>query len=153
MKLSKLTDLFVKYKEIIMYLIFGVCTTAVNFIVYTFFVELLNLDITISNAIAWVFAVSFAFVTNKIIVFHSHQNSFFGLIKEILSFFGSRIISGFVEIFLPTLLFNIGLDGEIFGVKGLVAKVLVSVIVIILNYVFSKVFVFKKVRGNGGNEQ
>lgn len=148
MKLNKLADLFVKYKEIIMYLIFGVCTTVVNFIVYTVFVELLNLDITISNAVAWVFAVTFAFVTNKIFVFHSHQKSFWGLIREIFSFFGSRIISGLVEIFLPTLLFNIGLDGEIFGVKGLVAKVLVSVIVIILNYVFSKIFVFKKVHGN-----
>lgn len=147
-KLSKLTNLFVKYKEIIMYLIFGVCTTVVNFIFYTVFVELLNFDITLSNAIAWVFAVTFAFVTNKIFVFQSHQKSFGGLIKEIFSFFGSRIISGLVEIILPTLLFNIGLDGEIFGVKGLVAKVLVSIIVIILNYVFSKIFVFKKVHAN-----
>ena len=142
--MKKRIALFTKYKEILLYLLFGVATTAVNFVIYSLLVELLNCNMTLSNTVAWFGAVVFAFFTNKLLVFESKQFTPAVLLKEVLSFFGARVVSGIIEIVLPELLFNLGLDAEIFGVRGLAAKALVSVIVIILNYVFSKLFIFKK---------
>ncbi len=143
MKKNKIGCLLDKYREGIMYLIFGVATTVVNFALYTVLVKLLEADMTLSNGLSWVCAVIFAFVTNKIFVFQSKSMGAFLFIKEMTAFFGSRIITGIVEIILPTLLYKIGVDFDIFGIKGFSAKVTVSVIVIILNYVFSKFLVFK----------
>lgn len=126
-----------------MYLIFGVSTTLVNWVVYTLLVVAANADVTISNGIAWFAAVTFAYFTNKLFVFESKSWKGAVLVKEIIAFFGARIASGVFEIFLPALLMKIGLDQAIFGIEGFVAKAVVSVLVIILNYVFSKLFVFR----------
>lgn len=144
--MKKLHELFLKYKEILLYLIFGVATTAVNFVIYTLLETLFHCNITLNNAVSWFGAVIFAFITNKLFVFESKEFRGPVLIKEMLSFFGARIVSGLIEIVLPEQLVNLGLDTELFGVRGLVAKALVSVIVIILNYVFSKLFIFRKGR-------
>lgn len=133
-----------KHKEIIMYLIFGVLTTLVSLVSYALLIKFLPLSITAASAISWIIAVSFAFVTNKLFVFESKSSDTKTVLREALSFFAARGISGVVEIFLPELLFKAGLDFALFGVKGLVAKIIVNVIVIILNYLFSKLFVFKK---------
>ena len=138
--------LFEKYREIIMYLIFGVLTTLVSLISYSLLIKFLPLSITAASAISWVIAVSFAFVTNKQFVFKSRSREKKTVLKELVSFFAARGISGIVEIFLPELLFKIGLSFSLFGVKGLVSKIIVNVIVIILNYIFSKLWVFKKGR-------
>ncbi|MBR6651475.1 MAG: GtrA family protein [Clostridia bacterium] len=135
--------LFQKYREIIMYLIFGVSTTLVNWIVYTVLVSMLNAGVTLSNGIAWFAAVSFAYITNKLYVFESKSWKASVLIREVLSFFGARIASGVFEIFLPAFLMKIGLDQAIFGIEGFAAKIVVSILVIVLNYIFSKLFVFK----------
>lgn len=135
--------LFLKYREIIMYLIFGVSTTLVNWIVYTLLVSIANTDVTPANAIAWFAAVIFAYITNKLYVFESKSWKVTVLAHEIISFFGARIASGVFEIFLPALLMKIGLDQAIFGIEGFAAKLVVSVLVIVLNYIFSKLFVFK----------
>lgn len=132
-----------KYKEIFMYLVFGVATTAVNWIVYTLLVTLVNADVTLSNAVAWFVAVVFAYVTNKLFVFESRDTSLKVLIKEIIAFFGARVASGIVEIVLPAVLINIGLDQALLGIEGSAAKFAVSAIVIILNYIFSKLIVFR----------
>ena len=144
--MEKLKNLIAKYKEIIMYLIFGVLTTVVSLVSYSLFVELLPLGITAASAFSWVIAVSFAFITNKLFVFESRSREVKTVLREALSFFAARIVSGVVEIFLPELLFSVGLDFSLFGVKGLVAKLIVNIIVIIMNYIFSKLFVFKKSR-------
>lgn len=138
--------LFEKYREIIMYLIFGVLTTLVSLISYSLLIKFLPLSITAASAISWVIAVSFAFVTNKQFVFKSRSREKKTVLKELISFFLARGISGIVEIFLPELLFKVGLSFSLFGVKGLVSKIIVNVIVIILNYIFSKLWVFKKGR-------
>lgn len=138
--------LFEKYREIIMYLIFGVLTTLVSLISYSLLIKFLPLSITAASAISWVIAVSFAFVTNKQFVFKSRSREKKTVLKELVSFFAARGISGIVEIFLPEILFKIGLSFSLFGVKGLVSKIIVNVIVIILNYIFSKLWVFKKGR-------
>ena len=126
-----------------MYLIFGVSTTLVNWIVYTLLVSIANTDVTPANAIAWFAAVIFAYITNKLYVFESKSCKVTVLAHEIISFFGARIASGVFEIFLPALLMKIGLDQAIFGIEGFAAKLVVSVLVIVLNYIFSKLFVFK----------
>lgn len=129
-------------QEIIRYLIFGVGTTVVNWLVYTLCVTLLHLDITLSNAIAWVVSVLFAFVTNKLWVFQSDSKNK-DLIKEIALFFSARMATGVLEIFLPSILVSIGLNQSLFGIPGFAAKMTVTVLVIILNYIFSKKVVFK----------
>ncbi len=139
-----ITDLFKKYREIIMYLIFGVSTTLVNWVVYTLLIKLADADVTLANGIAWLAAVTFAYVTNKLYVFESKSWAASVLVKEIVSFYGARIASGVFEIFLPALLIKIGLDQAVFGIDGFLAKAVVSVLVIVLNYIFSKLFVFRK---------
>lgn len=158
-------------KEIVLYLIFGVATTLVNWIVYILFNNLIfnrffseNTAMTAANAVAWFLAVLFAFVTNKLIVFKSKEKTARILIPELLSFYASRGLTGLLEIFVPTLLVNAGITFTLLGDegifpnalrdsgfiyttlsdRGLVPKMIVAVVVIILNYVFSKLIVFRK---------
>ena len=128
-----------KYRQILLYLFFGVTTTAVNWCIYTATHALLGM--TGANAAAWLGAVVYAFVTNKLFVFESKSGNW---LAEGLKFFASRGLSGVVEVLLPTGLFAIGLEQSLFGVPGGVAKALVSVTVIVMNYVLSKWVVFSK---------
>lgn len=140
--MQRIKDLFIKYKEVIMYLIFGVATTLVNWIVYSLLMKTTVINMTVSNAIAWFAAVVFAYITNKIFVFESKSWNPAEVWKEVVKFFGARIATGVIEIGGLPLLYYIGVKQSIFGVEGFLAKILVSVIVVILNYVFSKIFVF-----------
>mgnify|MGYP000460694992 CR=1 FL=1 len=134
--MKKIKELLLKYKEVIMYLIFGVATTLVNWIVYSLLMK--------SNAIAWFTAVVFAYITNKLFVFESRSWNLTAVWKEVVKFFGARIATGVIEIGGLPLLYYIGVKQSLFGVEGFLAKILVSIIVVILNYVFSKIFVFNK---------
>lgn len=136
--------LYEKYKELIHYIFFGGATTAVNWLVYALLVEVFHADITLSNAIAWLAAVIFAFITNKLFVFESKSFASAVIWKEALSFLGSRLLSGLLEIVGPTALMAIGLDMPLFGIDGFAAKLVVSIGVIVLNYVLSKLLVFRK---------
>lgn len=151
--MNKIKSLFNKYKDIIMYLFFGGITTVVNWATYTLCVSLLNISVNISNIIAWFMAVVIAFITNKLFVFHSKNFDAKTLIKEISLFFSSRLFSGAVEIFGVPFLIAIGLNQSILGIEGMVAKVAISVIVVILNYVLSKIIVFKNKKGHTEHEQ
>lgn len=133
-----------KYREGILYLLFGGLTTLLNWLVYALLVTGLSVDITAANAIAWVIAVLFAFVTNKRYVFRSEKTEKKALIREIGSFFAARVASGMIEVVGPTLLMGIGLSQPLFGIPGFLAKLTVSVVVVLLNYLFSKWFIFKK---------
>ena len=143
--------MFVKYKEIIMYLIFGVLTTVVSWGSYAIFemafekaIVDVNVLVAVANVLSWVTAVIFAYITNKLFVFESKSFKPTTVFKEIGLFVGSRLISGAVEWVGVPLLVWIGLNQTIFGVEGMLSKVLVSVIVVILNYILSKLIVFKK---------
>ena len=136
-------ELIVKHKEIILYLFFGVTTTAVNWVVYALMTALLHVDMTVSNAVAWVAAVVYAFITNKLFVFESKSMEPKVLLSEGVKFFSARIASGIVEILLPTVMVAIGLNGALFGLEGGIAKAVVSIVVIIMNYVLSKWLVFR----------
>ena len=139
-----IAKLFRKYREQIMYLIFGVATTAVNWVVYVAMQKVFRAEMTLCNAVAWVIAVAFAYVTNKLFVFESKSWKPLVVVREALAFVGARVLTGLFETFIPTLLFKIGLNQAVFGIEGFAAKAVTSIVVIVLNYVFSKLFVFRK---------
>ena len=134
---DKLKALFVKYYDLITYLVFGVLTTAVNYIVYLPCYNLLHLSASVSNAIAWVVAVAFAFLTNKPFVFRSHDWSWKVLWPELTKFVGCRIGSGVLE----TAILMVTVDW--LKCNGNVWKLITAVLVVILNYIGSKFLVFK----------
>lgn len=137
-------DLIRKHKEILLYLFFGVTTTAVNWAVYALMTAALHADMTLSNTVAWVAAVVYAFITNKLFVFESKSMAPRVLLSEGVKFISARIASGIVEILLPTVMVAVGLDGTLLGLEGGIAKAVVSIVVIVMNYVLSKWLVFRK---------
>ena len=142
-------QLFIKYKEIIMYLIMGGGTTVVSWFSYAAFVSILPITdsdtkVLVSNIISWILAVVFAYITNKIWVFESYSWNLKYILKEISLFVSSRFLTGLLEIFGVPLLIHLGLSQTIFGIEGMISKIFVSILVVILNYVFSKLFIFKK---------
>lgn len=146
--MNKLFTINSKVKEIIIYIAFGVGTTLVNWVIYILLQLIFkynnNFALTIYNGIAWLVAVTFAFFTNKIYVFRSKTFKIRVVLKEAIGFFLSRIATGVFDIFLPLLLINLGLSGAFMSIEGFWAKGISSIVVIILNYIFSKFLVFKK---------
>ncbi len=144
-----LKKLFYKYKEIITYIIAGGLTTIVNWVVYAACTNFLPIESTeqlilFSNIAAWILAVLFAYIINKQWVFESKTHSFIELLREFTGFIGSRLFTGLLEILGVPLLVILGMNQTFFGIEGFLSKVLVSILVTILNYVFSKLFIFKK---------
>ena len=136
--MDKIRALLEKYWDILAYLFFGVLTTAVNYLVYLPCYNLLGISASVSNIIAWVVAVAFAYLTNKPWVFKSHDWSRQTVIPELTKFVGCRIGSGALETGI------IFLTVDILAFNGNVMKLLTSVLVVVLNYVGSKLLVFKK---------
>ncbi len=140
--INKLKKMYKKYKEIINYLIIGGLTTVVSLISFylvriLIFTKDTQLDIQISNIISWIFAVLFAFITNKKYVFESKTTGT-KKIKEMIKFYLSRLttlIIDMVTMWILTAPLNI---------NDKVSKIIVQFIIVVLNYVFSKLFVFKK---------
>ncbi|MBO5837559.1 MAG: GtrA family protein [Oscillospiraceae bacterium] len=136
--IGKLRAIFIKYRSIITYLIFGVFTTVVNYLVYYPLYNFTEFSATVSNGISWLAAVIFAYFTNKLFVFESKRWDREVVIPEFAKFIGGRLASGVAEtavlfVFVDLLDFN-----------GNVWKIITSVLVVILNFVFSKYIVFKK---------
>ena len=136
--MNRLKQLILKHYSLISYLFFGVLTTAVNYLIYLPCYNLLELSASASNVIAWVFAVAFAYLTNKPFVFKSHDWSARTVLPELGKFVGSRIFSGALE----TALIFVTVD--VLGWNGNGMKLITSVFVVVVNYVASKLFVFKK---------
>ena len=136
--MEKLLALLRQYRSILTYVFFGVVTTLVNMAVYYVCYHPLGLSSDLGTIIAWVIAVLTAFLTNKPFVFESHDWSPKVLLPEAASFFGCRLGSGVVELVL------MHVTVEMLGLPGMVMKLLVNVLVVILNYVASKLLVFRK---------
>ena len=141
-KLQKLISLFLN-KETILYLIFGVLTTVINFVVARLCYDRLPISssaalIFTANTIAWVAAVIFAFITNKLFVFESKSMEHSLLIHEIVTFFSARLLSLGIDLLGMYLLVDVA------GWDFTISKLIMNVIVIILNYVLSKLFIFNK---------
>ena len=142
--MEKIKSLCGKYRELIVYFVTGVLTTLVNWAVYALCVQLIGWSVAVSNTVAWIAAVLFAYVTNKLWVFRSYHWEIRFVLREAALFVSARILTGIFEIVSVPLLVNLGLSQTLFGVKGMWAKIMVSVVVMILNYVFSKLIVFRK---------
>ena len=127
-----------KYWDIISYLFFGVLTTIVNYLVYLPCYNLLHWSGTVSTAVAWVVAVAFAYLTNKPFVFKSHDWSMKTVLPELTSFLACRVGSGLMEVGI------IFVTVDLLHWDGNWMKIVTSVLVVVLNYVGSKLFVFKK---------
>lgn len=130
--------MYKKYKQQINYLIFGGLTTLINIVTYIVFYDILALSNLFSNIMAWIFSVLFAYVTNKLWVFESKTNGFSALLKELSSFVGCRLATGVLDI----VIMYVGVD--ILLLSGTLMKLFSNVIVIILNYVLSKILIFSK---------
>ena len=134
---EKIRKLFLRYYDLIMYLVFGVMTTAVNYLVYLPCFNMLGLSASVSNMISWVVSVSFAFLTNKPFVFRSHDWSAKVVWPELVKFVGCRVGSGVME----TVILFVTVDTLRWN--GNIWKLVTSVLVVVVNYVGSKLLVFR----------
>lgn len=140
--MKEIKKLYLKYKEIINYLIFGILTTIVSLLTYYILVfTILNpnnaIELQIANIISWITCVTFAYITNRKYVFNSKDKK---ITKEIIKFYSSRLTTLFIDmmimyIFVTKLQFN-----------DKIIKVIVQILIIILNYILSKILVFKKIK-------
>lgn len=135
--MKKIRALIEKYYDILSYLFFGVLTTAVNYLVYLPCYNLWGFSASVSNVIAWVAAVAFAYLTNKPFVFRSHDWSAKTVLPELSKFVGCRLGSGVLE----TGIIFVAVD--CLGWNGNVMKLITSVLVVIVNYLASKLLVFR----------
>lgn len=127
-----------KYKSIIRYAFFGVMTTIVNVAVYSLFYEVLSIGNILSTVVSWGLAVAFAFVTNKLFVFESRSWKVKTALKEVTNFILCRVGTGLVEVIMMYVFV------DILSYNGTIMKLLTNIIVIILNYVASKLIIFQR---------
>lgn len=148
---------FEKHREILLYIIFGVLTTLVNWVTYTLFIRVCGLSVAVANALSWTASVVFAFFTNKKWVFESSSWQPLTLLKEGASFLSARALTGAIELICVPKLAELGFDKPFYALfekiglnigvlytDGIYSKVVLAVVIVILNYVFSKLIVFRK---------
>ena len=140
--LKALANWYRKHQEGMRYLVFGILSTIVNIVVYTIFSVVFlkdmaneTLKVNISEIVAFIAAVAFAYITNKFYVFNSKTNGFKELAKEIASFIGCRIATELISI----LMMNAAVW---FNINDIIMKIVSNIVVIILNFVFSKILIF-----------
>lgn len=137
--MKKIKELYLKYKEVVNYLVFGVLSTIVNFLTYFIVAKLIGIDEVVSSGISWFCSVLFAYITNKLFVFDSKTETIKATIKEIISFFLARILSG--------ALCDVGTFAimvKVLHINDIVSKIVTQVMVVIMNYTLSKLIIFKK---------
>ena len=127
-----------KYSEVISYLYFGVLTTLINLATFWILSTVFNLETIAATVAAWIIAVAFAFITNKIWVFKSKTKTNQETTKEAIMFVIARLITLGIEVFLMWLMV------DNFKQDKLIWKLLCNIITVILNYLFSKLIVFKE---------
>lgn len=131
-------ELLEKYKDIIPYLFFGVCTTAVNMIGYWILAYLCNWRVMLSTVAAWFLALVFAYVTNRKWVFKSEAKNLAEIIREAFYFFICRLSTGVVD------WGSMFLFVSVLHLNDMFSKLAANIIVILLNYIASKRIIFKK---------
>lgn len=135
---NNIIEIMKKYKEPILYLVFGGLAFIVSVGSYVFCEQYLGINELIANVISWVLAVSFAYFTNRTWVFESCASGIKERLREVVSFFGGRVFTLAVEE-LIIFIFNTNM-----GCNSTAVKIVAQVVVIVLNYVISKLFIFKK---------
>ena len=137
-KLGSLCEKLWNNTELVAYLFAGVATTIVNYVVYFAATRWMGMGVMSGTWFAWAIAVAFGYVVNKAFVFHTHCESMSALVKEAVSFVTMRLVSLGME---TVIMF---VTVSVLGLNDLVMKLLTNIVVIIANYVFSKLFIFKK---------
>lgn len=132
------SKIYAANKQLILYLFFGVCTTVINTSSYWLLYDVLVVNNIVSSIFAWIAAVIFAFFTNKLFVFESKQAGTTACISEVISFFGCRLLTGILDVVI------MAVTVDILQWNGLLWKLISNIIVTIINYVTSKLFIFKK---------
>ena len=138
--MEKITELYKKYKEVINYLIFGVLTTVVSLIVYyasvyTFLNPDNAIQLQIANILSWVAGVTFAYFTNRKYVFESNEKN---KIKEASKFVLARVTTLIMDMII------MWLGVTVLHCNDKIVKIISQIVIIVSNYIFSKLFVFKK---------
>lgn len=133
-----LKKLYEKYKDVIPYAVFGVLTTIINWVVYKLTYGIIGISNVPSTCIAWLLAVVFAFITNKLWVFNSKSFEKNILTKEAIKFFSARIMTGILDVAIMWLTVDALHWNADFW------KIVSNIVVIIINYVASKFVIFKK---------
>ncbi len=138
--MRKIISLYKKYEELINYLIVGFLTTVISLIsyyicVFTFLNPNNAIELQVANVISWIIGVSFAYITNRIFVFKSKDKN---ILKEIISFVSARVVTLLTDMFIMYLMVTI------IGLNDKISKLVAQLVVIILNYLISKLLVFKK---------
>ena len=147
LKLKKLADWYREHREAMRYLVFGALTTVVNILAYVVCAKLVlgnmqneDLRVNISEIVAFVVALIFAYVTNKLYVFDSKTTGIKDLIREMISFTGCRLFTEVISI----LMMNMAIW---FNINDIFMKILANIVVIILNFIFSKLIIFNSKGG------
>ena len=135
--------LLIQYRELILYVFWGAATTAVNYCAYFLFTKAILMHYVLANVLAWLIAVLFAFWANKSFVFESKSWAPQVALPELGKFTGARVFSGALETGL------LWLCVDILRFPDDIIKVLAGILVIILNYIFSKLFIFRKGEQHG----
>lgn len=131
-------NMYKKYEDVILYLFFGGLTFLICIGSYYVCAETLGMHYMVANAISWIIAVLFAYVTNRIFVFKSNARGFAQILKELWLFIACRLTTGGIEI----VIMFIGVT--MMNINDMFVKVIAQIIVILSNYVFSKLIIFKK---------
>ena len=136
--MNKIIEALRKNKQLLLYLFFGICTTAINTICYWLLYDALTLSNIVSTILAWLAAVLFAFVTNKVFVFESKRTNTTDRIYEVISFFGCRLLTGILDVAI------MAFAVDMLQWNGLLWKLISNIIVTIINYIASKYLIFRK---------
>ncbi len=143
--MNRLKELYHKYHEIILYVWFGGWTTVVNYVSYLLLADVVKIHYLAATVIAWLLSVIFAYLTNRKWVFSSQAKGAKAVCVEAASFFGSRLFSGACDFGLMYLAV------DVLHLNGDISKIVINVLVIVLNYLLSKLFVFRKKKNQSGN--
>lgn len=129
-------DIYKKYEEGINYLIFGFLAFVLNYVLFYVFNDLINTEYLVATALSWLLTVVFAYWTNHAFVFKSKNSGFSSLSKEFISFVGARVATLVLEMFLMFLMVDLASFNEY------IAKLIAQVVVIVTNYILSKIWIF-----------
>jgi putative flippase GtrA len=135
--IEKIKSVFAKHRELILYVIFGGLTTAVDWCI-SFLLYSLDVNVHVADVIAWCAAVLFAFVTNRILVFQSGERRAMGVLRELSTFAGGRVLTLLLQELVVFVFY------DLIGWSAYLVKLVAAVLVIVLNYFISKLLVFRK---------
>lgn len=137
-KSRKVLPLYLRMKELMMYGLFGLGTFVIAMVSYAIFTEAMDMNVLIGNALCWVLATMFSFLTNRRWVFPIHERGFKAFSKQLWQFTGGRLVTLLIEEFM------LGILVQALGLPNMWIKLFAQIIVVSLNYLFSKVWVFNK---------